>query len=298
MPEVSASLRQSSIVVGALVAALLPGPTPVEAQDAPSADPPREQISQEGLDDEVARQRFNIGRSLYDAGRFVEAGREFVDAFRLSPRPILLFNAFVAYRDAGDLDNAVDNLRRYLEVEPAAPNAAQLQIRLQGMEEALQQQRERDAAAQAEAEREAAERAAAARAEAEREAAEREAALQAQLDQQQGSGVAWLPWTLVGVGAAMGIAGTATGVVTLGRVDDIAAMCPNDTCPPGVSLSDERSDAKTLGIVTDLLLFGGGAIAVTGVVLLIAGVGRASEPPPASAACGPDGCSLQLRGSF
>lgn len=55
---------------------------------------------QRQLADEQARAHFRVGQSMYDAGRFAEAAHEFEEAFRLSQRSELLFNAYVAFRDA------------------------------------------------------------------------------------------------------------------------------------------------------------------------------------------------------
>src|SRR6187401_2652142 len=64
--------------------------------------------------DEEARMRFELGRRYYDTGRFADAAAEFAEAHRLSGRMELLYNLFLAYRDAGDDVHAAETLRLYL----------------------------------------------------------------------------------------------------------------------------------------------------------------------------------------
>lgn len=72
------------------------------------------------------------------------------------------------------------------------------------------------------------------------------------------------PWILMGSGAALLVAGTVTGVIALGKTNDIEDRCPNDVCPRSFDLEDERSSAKTFVRVTDVLLVVGGLAVVGG----------------------------------
>jgi len=74
-------------------------------------------------------------------------------------------------------------------------------------------------------------------------------------------------WVMVGVGGAMLIAGAVTGAMSLNLDDELYNDCPDNHCA-----DDRQKDIDKLGslsAVTDVMLFGGGAIAATGVVLLI-----------------------------
>ena len=73
------------------------------------------------------------------------------------------------------------------------------------------------------------------------------------------------PYVVMGVGGAMIVAGAITGVVALGKSNDISDKCPNDTCPKSFDLDDARSSARTWVRVTDVLLIGGGVVALGGV---------------------------------
>jgi len=107
-----------------------------------------------------------------------------------------------------------------------------------------------------------------------------------------------VPWVVAGVGGAMMVAGAVTGVMALGKESDIAAACPNDRCPSTFDLAGERSSAKTLVGVTDVLLIGGGVVAAAGLTWGFLSLGS-SKPaasarkvgaPALSASCGPTGC--------
>ncbi|MEM1034385.1 MAG: hypothetical protein AAGN82_28875 [Myxococcota bacterium] len=67
---------------------------------------------------------------------------------------------------------------------------------------------------------------------------------------------AWLGWGFVGLGGVMGIAALGTGVTALGASDGAVAG------------SSEAEDARSLGMATDVLLFGGLGVAAAGGVLI------------------------------
>jgi hypothetical protein len=65
-----------------------------------------------------ARQHFMAGQDYYTQGRYNKAIEEFEEAYRLDPRPLLLFNIAQAYEKLGQLKKTVDYLKRFLEAEP------------------------------------------------------------------------------------------------------------------------------------------------------------------------------------
>ena len=71
-----------------------------KAQPARPPQPAQPTAQQE----QEARAHFQLGRTLYDGGRFEEAAREFVQAYELSHRAQLLYNIFLAWRDALKVD--------------------------------------------------------------------------------------------------------------------------------------------------------------------------------------------------
>lgn len=270
---------------GVLALAIALVPASLSAQDA---EPPSDGQSQadeqmqnggmteeRDLSDEQARIHFRAGRGLYDAGRFQQAAEEFEQAYRLSQRPELLFNAYVAFRDANDLEGAVRSLGAYLDQVEDVPDRVNLTARLRSMAQALDERRAR------------------------------EAELEARQNQPppvpQDTSAVW-PWIVMGTGAAMVVGGIITGAVALSEADSLVAACPNNVCDGTVDLDARKSTAETLGITTDVLLFGGGAVAVLGLVLGIAlnsgGSSSAAAQPEVSAMCGPTGCAASLRTRF
>jgi hypothetical protein len=117
------------------------------------------------------------------------------------------------------------------------------------------------------------------------------------------------PWVVMGIGGAMLLGGAVTGIVALGKTQDIEDKCPGDVCPKGFDLDSERSSAKTFVRVTDVLLIGGGVVTLGGLGWLLFDRGSPKEPAKASArtgasipmpafGCGPDGCRAAVKGVF
>ncbi|HEX5658844.1 MAG TPA: hypothetical protein VFX59_16710, partial [Polyangiales bacterium] len=170
--------------------------------DSPAAKP-NDQEQMRNLDWE-ARERFELGRTFLEAGRFQQAAEEFEQAYELSGREQLLYNVYIANRDAGNLEHAVDALRSYLEKVPDAPDQINLRARLASMEAQLKGQREQ--AAQAAADRDRADRLAATRKEVVRSK---------------------LPWVLIGTGGALLAGSLITGILAKGKANDLddSAFC-------------------------------------------------------------------------
>src|SRR6185503_11593256 len=110
------------------------------------------------------------------------------------------------------------------------------------------------------------------------------------------------PWILTGAGGVLLIGSAITGVVALGKVNNIENHCPMDRCEAGFDLDRARSSARTMVTVTDILWIAGATVAAGGLLLLVLGDddGETEETPPptATAMCGPDGCAASLRIGF
>ncbi|MBK6575829.1 MAG: hypothetical protein IPG17_06490 [Sandaracinaceae bacterium] len=280
------------------------GSTSVQAQTgagAPVQDEPVESV------EDTARSHFRVGQLMYGEGRFDEAAAEFDRAYELSGRPQLLYNAFLAHRDAGHVPEAVARLRQYLEQTPDAVDRETLERRLAAMEETLEQQR-REASMSAE-ERAAleAERARiAAEADEHRTDAERLREDRERESQRRNP----TPLIIMGTGAGVLVGGVILGVITqTTSLADLEDNCPNDVCVSGFDLDGTRSEARRRTITTDVLLSVGAATAVTGLVLLLIQRKRyAADDDEASTAsnrhtdvaggCGPQGCNMNVQVTF
>lgn len=198
--------------------------------------------------DQEAREHFQLGRTFYDAGRFQQAAEEFEAAYRLSGRPQLLYNLYVAHRDAGELDKAIVSLRTYLDKVPEAPDRVNLKARLQSLEQQAQKHAEQEARAQQAAEAGRAAAAPKTRTEIKRSV---------------------VPWVLLGTGGALLVGSVATGVMAQSKAKDLDDACGGSDCP--ASQQSNIDTTRTLAITTDVLWGLGAASAATGLVLWLTG---------------------------
>jgi tetratricopeptide (TPR) repeat protein len=268
------------IRAGGLSLSVLLAVTSVRAQQpevTPPAPPPASDAEQSELlaMDVEARQHFQLGRTFYDSGRFQQAVEEFSAAYKLSGRPQLLYNLYVANRDAGELPAAVDALRAYLDKVPDAPDRVNLKARLESLEAQAKRQAEQEALAKQAGE------------------AERRAAEPATRTELKRSPV---PWVLAGAGGALLIGSIATGVVAKGKADDLDKACGGTVCPS--SQEDNVQTTRRLAITTDVLLGVGGALAVTGVVLWLTGALDEERQVPVSVAISGSGVSTTFTSRF
>ncbi len=259
---------------------------------APSVARAQEAVDTTGLSgDEEARMRFELGRRYYDTGRFADAAREFSEAHRLSGRTELLYNLFLAYRDAGDDLHAAETLRAYVPSLEAGERRTQLEARLRVLEARLAGGSAPDP-------------------------------IGAQTDtpppvdpvpdtttdttrpdetsRSSGGGLGVIPWAIVGVGGALIVASVITGVLALDARSTLERMCSADgACPPGYE--GTLSGGQGLAIVTDVLWITGAVAVTTGVVLAIVDLtssSGSSERASVGGACTSDGCFVAAGGRF
>src|SRR3954468_3103346 len=83
-----------------------------------------------------ARDHFRRGKEAYSAQRFEDAYREFEAGYRLSSRPLFLFNMGHAKRRAGAPGEARALFRRSLELQPDSPQRAEVEAILRELEPA------------------------------------------------------------------------------------------------------------------------------------------------------------------
>jgi tetratricopeptide (TPR) repeat protein len=235
-------------------------------------------------DEKAARDAFERGRVFYDSGQFEQASVAFEEAYRLSGRDALLYNLYLAYRDASEQDKAAQALRGYLAKVPNIENRAQLEARLAALEQNLARQREQQSAASAppvSAVTAPVEPVVVAPVEAHGEP------VSSSRSPRFYAGIA-----LAGVGAAAMITSIATGVLTKKRQQKLEDSCDGKSCD--ASLKDTADSGKRLAHTTDALLFSGIALAGAGAALLVFGGLERPKPeartPRFTAACSREGC--------
>ncbi len=114
-----------------------------------------------------------------------------------------------------------------------------------------------------------------------------------------------VPWLLTTLGGAALIGGAVTGAIAMNKVSRLESRCPGDVCPAGTGLAGERDSIRRYSRATDWLLIGGGVVAATGVVWLLASgsrpdheaTGKDARARP-DVACSSAGCTVLLTGSF
>jgi tetratricopeptide (TPR) repeat protein len=224
-------------------------------------------------DEQRARVHFEAGRLHYEEGRFARAAEEFEQAHELSGKADLLYNVFIARRDAGQIEGAVEALETYLTEVPDQPNRSKLEARLAGMRAQLE----------------------------ERGASDGSADVLPAPDTEKGeaSGFPVGPIATMGAGGALLVSALITGIMAKGAESDLDDACPGRVnCDPAdVGIRDRMN---RLGLATDILWITGAAAAAGGLVwwLLTRRKGEALEEPAVSVGCGPGTCAMSYRGTF
>jgi tetratricopeptide (TPR) repeat protein len=257
---------------------------------APAARPRTEETpASTKANEKAARDAFERGRVFYDAGQFEQASLAFEEAYKLSGRDALLYNLYLAYRDASAQEKAAEALRGYLAKVPNIENRAQLEARLAALEQNLARQHEQQTAVA---------RAPVAPLATPPETAAPAPALppptESRTDEPAPRSLRFYAGiSLAAVGAAAMLTSIATGVLAKHRQQELEDKCDGRICD--ASLEDTAASGKRLAHTTDALLFGGIALAGAGAALLVFGglerpKTQAAQRPRFSAACSFDGC--------
>ncbi|MFK7985311.1 MAG: tol-pal system YbgF family protein [Sandaracinaceae bacterium] len=250
------------ILVAALAACFVPSLAFAQDQEAGAT----------AGDDQEARMRFELGQRYYDQGRFPEAATEFQAAYDASGRDALLYNVYIAHRDAGNATEAATALRSYLATDhPESERRVNLEARLETME-----------------------RQAASGAETTPEGPVMESASSG------GDTLVLVGAIVAGAGAATALSALGPGIVALDGESQLTERCPGGRCSSeDAGLID---DTRTLGIVTDVLWVSGAVLVAAGATLLALGVvsGDSAEDQAMlpTGGCSPDGCFGGVEGSF
>ena len=81
-----------------------------------------------------ARQHFQKGKQLFEAGKFRGAIAQFAAADKLAPAPVLEFNIALCYERLGERGEAVRRYRHYLTRVPDAPNRDAVEQKVEKLE--------------------------------------------------------------------------------------------------------------------------------------------------------------------
>jgi tetratricopeptide (TPR) repeat protein len=83
----------------------------------------------------AAKRHFDRGEKLFALGKFDEALDQYQQAFDAKPIPAFLFNIAQCHRNLGDYDAAIFSFKKYLQLEPEAPNREKVEELIQELED-------------------------------------------------------------------------------------------------------------------------------------------------------------------
>jgi hypothetical protein len=108
-------------------------------------------------------------------------------------------------------------------------------------------------------------------------------------------------WVTAGLGIVAAGAGVYTGLLANKRFDDLDRACPNRASCTGVpDLEQRKSEVRRLETATNILLIGGGILAVAGISMVIFAPAREGGPTAMTLQFTPtaSGGHVALSGSF
>jgi hypothetical protein len=100
-----------------------------------------------GGDEKQARELYERAEKSFNVGKFAEALTDYQAAYEAKPLPGFLFNIAQCYRNMGNYERARFFFRRYLAVEPHAPNHRRVEELIAEMSKQIEAQAASGAAA-------------------------------------------------------------------------------------------------------------------------------------------------------
>ncbi len=97
-----------------------------------------------------ARQLFDSGRRHYDLAEYEAALDDFKEGYRLRDDPVFLYNIGLCHRLLGHKPEALRFFKNYLSRQPDAPNHADIERRVQALDEEIASEAKARAIAQVE----------------------------------------------------------------------------------------------------------------------------------------------------
>lgn len=189
---------------------------------------------------------FEQSARAYREGRFEEVVVKLLEARKLKPEPVLLYNLARAYEALGRWDEAAGAYAQYLEEEPAAADRKAIEGRIATLRA------------------QAAELAAARRPVTSDEAsAEAEPGAARTPERERDTFPSFVPWAIAGAGAAMAATGIGFGVAAQGKHDDAVGE------PVQRRAADLQDSAETLAQVSTVMVVIGAVLVASGVSWLV-----------------------------
>src|SRR5438552_7068619 len=121
-----------AVLLSALLA-LLASSSGYAQTAAPAAAP----VAAPDVDLQLAKSEFETAQTLFIKGQFDDAASHFLAAFTRKPFPAFLFNAAVSFEKGKNLEKASEFFQKYLDRDPAAPDAAAVKSRIDAIKTIL-----------------------------------------------------------------------------------------------------------------------------------------------------------------
>lgn len=213
-----------------------------------------EEGEQSELDDRAARVTYEAGREAFAGGDYETALERFQQAYRLSPRPTLLYLVAQTYDRLRRDEEALTALQQYIEERPDAPNREEIEARITVLQAAVD---ERHASEEAQRATEA---------EADRARTEAVATPEpAPTPEPASRPPLHMGIFIATLGAAVGAGGVAvwTGLETLSLHDDYEAATELDAARAAYD------DGTSYELITNILIFSASGLAGLSVIFAI-----------------------------
>lgn len=284
-------MATTAAVVAAAFAFGLAGPAVAHAQDKDVACQDRRQ----------AKREFNKGRLAYRRGDYEEAILKWQESYAMCEEPLIHLNIANAYERLGDLEPALEHLKKWRLVAPLREHG-ELDARIAGLSTRVDELRKKKAEAQA---AEDAKRAA--------EEKRRSSAGPQPTNQRQDTGggtdvMNIIGFSLIGVGGAAVIAGVVMDGVAASKRPDESEAC-TDMSGRLLCRDAQRADiesSNTLALAGDITWIAGSVVALGGATILVltatgvlsVGVGGKDQGAIQDVRIGAHAGGVQLSGRF
>lgn len=87
----------------------------------------------------AARRYYERGQKLFNLQRFEDALEQYQKAFDAKPIPDFLFNIGQCQRNLGDYEAAIFSFKRFLKLDPEAPNREKVEALIADLEERIEE---------------------------------------------------------------------------------------------------------------------------------------------------------------
>ncbi|MGE0789900.1 MAG: tol-pal system YbgF family protein [Sandaracinaceae bacterium] len=225
--------------------------------------------------DDLARAHFDAASAYYESGEYDEAAREFLEAYELSQRPMLLENVARSEERALRFDDAIATLDRLAELHPeyaAEARIAERRARYVELRDRLGRGEAGDGGSSG-------------------------------APEENGGGSISVPGIIVlSIGGALGIASIATGVASQVIYDGLATDCGGAACP--ANRASDVDTGEALALTSTILMFPSIIAIGVGIVLLIVDSGGGGgerarlRRRPLAVVSGPGDAGLAVEGTF